>query len=154
MTKKYQKFEYLVATGFGLGLLPKAPGTWGTLGGVVLYFVLLPFSLPVYLFIIFLAFVWGCIVCENVAKRMKVYDHGSVVWDEIVGYCMAMAGAPKKLGWVIAGFILFRLFDIIKPWPIRQVDTHMKSGVGMMLDDLLAGLAVCIIFQVFNLFIK
>ncbi len=139
------KIFYFIATGFGLGKLPKAPGTWGTLGGVLLYLVLSSFSLFVYLSFVLLAFIGGCWLCEYVAKQMKVYDHASVVWDEIVGYCVAMIGVPKQWGMMLAGFLLFRLFDILKPWPIRQIDTHMKSGVGMMLDDVLAGLFTCLI---------
>lgn len=148
--KKQEKVNYFIAVGFGLGHLPKAPGTWGTLGGVILYLVLLPFSLPIYVTVTLLALVFGCWLCEKVAKQMNVYDHASVVWDEIVGYCIAMIGAPKTILSIIIGFILFRLFDIMKPWPIRWVDTHVKSGIGMMLDDVLAGLFVCIIFQLYR----
>jgi phosphatidylglycerophosphatase A len=151
--KKQSKIEHFIAVGFGLGLLPRMPGTWGTLAGVILYLLLMPFSLPTYLIIITLAFIFGCWLCERVAKEMNVYDHSSVVWDEIVGYCVAMIGAPKTTMSMIVGFILFRLFDIMKPSPIRWVDTHMKSGVGMMLDDVLAGLAVCILFQLYQIFI-
>lgn len=150
---KKQNIEHFIAVGFGLGLLPHMPGTWGTLAGVFLYLLLSPFSLLVYLFIIILAFIFGCWLCEKVAKEMNVYDHSSVVWDEVVGYCVAMLGAPKTTLSIIIGFILFRLFDIMKPWPIRWVDTHMKSGVGMMLDDVLAGLAVCVIFQLYQILV-
>ena len=151
--KKQQKIEHFIAVGFGLGLLPRMPGTWGTLAGVILYLLLLPVSLPVYLFIITLAFIFGCWLCERVSKAMNQYDHASVVWDEIVGYCIAMIAAPKTVFSIIIGFILFRLFDIMKPWPIRWVDKNMKSGIGMMLDDVLAGLAVCIIFQLYQIIV-
>lgn len=150
MTKKIRlNIEHSAAIGFGLGKLPLVPGTWGTLGGVVLYLLLLPFSLPVYLIVTFIAFVYGCHLCEKVSQEMQVYDHSSVVWDEIVGYCVSMIAVPRGIAWMCAGFVLFRLFDIIKPWPIRWVDTHMKSGLGMMLDDVLAGIAVCLILQVY-----
>lgn len=151
--KTRQKIEHFIAVGFGLGLLPKAPGTWGTLAGVILYLLLLPFSFSIYLVIVTVAFIFGCWLCEKVAKQMNLYDHASVVWDEVVGYCVAMIGAPKHWISVIMGFILFRLFDIMKPWPIRWVDQHVKSGFGMMLDDVLAGLFVCIIFQVYQIFL-
>jgi phosphatidylglycerophosphatase A len=139
----------LIATGFGLGNFPFMPGTFGTLGGIVLYVCLLPFSLPIYIVAIMLAFIFGCWLCEEVAKAMKVYDHKSVVWDEIVGYCVAMIAVPRGLVWICAGFVLFRLFDIIKPWPISWVDKKMKNGLGMMLDDVLAGVAVCLILNIY-----
>lgn len=144
-----KNIKYRIATGFGLGELAWAPGTWGTFGGVVLYLLLLPFSWPVYLSATTAAFVFGCWLCEKVSEEMKVYDHKSVVWDEIVGYCVAMMGVPYGIGWMCAGFILFRILDITKPWPINWVDARMKNGLGMMLDDLLAGAAVCVILQVY-----
>jgi phosphatidylglycerophosphatase A len=145
------KIQYYFAIGFGLGLLPFVPGTWGTLGGIVLFLLLWPFSLTTYLIVTLIAFVFGCWICEKVAQQMKVYDHGSVVWDEVVGYCVGMITAPKTITAIIIGFILFRIFDIIKPWPICWVDKHMKSGIGMMLDDILAGVIVCILFQLYKM---
>lgn len=141
------KSIHWIAVGFGLGNLPWAPGTWGTLGGIVLYFILRPCSLAVYITAVTVAFFLGCWICKKVAQAMKVHDHGSVVWDEIVGYCIAMIAVPQGVLWIIAGFILFRFFDIFKPWPICKVDTEMKNGLGMMLDDALAGLAVCLILH-------
>ncbi len=144
------QIKNFIATGFGLGNSSFMPGTFGTLGGCILYILLLPFSSEVYLWVIFIAFIFGCWLCEEVSKDMDEYDHESVVWDEMVGYCVAMIAVPRSLGWMCAGFVLFRLFDITKPWPISWVDSKMKNGFGMMFDDVLAGLAVFLILQVYN----
>lgn len=141
--------KYWIATGFGLGRLPLVPGTWGTLGGVVLYLLLLPFSWPIYCLTLVVSFVFGCWLCEKVAQDMKIHDHASVVWDEIVGYIVSMLAVPRGAGWMLAGFILFRIFDILKPWPIGEIDAKMKTGIGMMLDDVAAGLVVCFLLNAY-----
>lgn len=144
---------YAIATGGGLGYLPIVPGTWGTLGGIILYVLIWTFSWPVYIIVTLITFFVGCWICEKVSQDMGICDHGSVVWDEIVGYCISMFGVPFGLYWMFAGFVLFRLFDIIKPWPICVVDRKMKNGFGMMFDDALAGIAVCAILNIAKLFI-
>lgn len=130
-----------IAFGFGLGLLPRAPGTFGTLLGVALH--LLTMHLPLMVraagvVALFLLGVWACGLCS---RRLGVHDHGGIVWDEVVGYLLTMLVAPP--GWLpaLAGFLLFRLFDIWKPWPIRLADRRVHGGFGIMLDDALAGLA-------------
>lgn len=147
------RLYYAIATGFGLGYLPIVPGTWGTLGGVILYVLIWPFAWPVYVITVLMAFFVGCWICEKVSQDMGVCDHGSVVWDEIVGYVISMFGVPFGLYWMFAGFVLFRLFDIIKPWPIGVVDRKMKNGFGMMFDDALAGIAVCVILNIAKWFV-
>lgn len=153
MTEKnrIEKVGNFFATGFGLGNLPIAPGTWGTLGGVVLYVALLPFSLFTYITVIIIAFVLGCWLCEKVSLEMQKPDPACIVWDEIVGYGVAMIGVSKGMAWMCAGFVLFRLFDMIKPWPISWVDKKVKGGIGIMLDDLLAGLFTWIILQGYHI---
>lgn len=128
-----------LAFGFGLGLMPKAPGTWGTLAGIP--FVLFSAQLdPFYSSLLLVSmFFLGIHICERVSKRLGVHDHGGIVWDEIVGYMIAVLGFPAEAFWLIAGFILFRVFDILKPWPIRKLDKNMKGGLGIMMDDVLAG---------------
>lgn len=131
---------HLLAFGFGTGLSPKAPGTVGTLVGVVFFLLLAGSPLAVYLGTTALLAVLGCYLCGKTAADLGVHDHGGIVWDEIVGFLLAMTMLPPTLPWIIAGFALFRLFDIWKPWPIRQLDSNVPGGVGIMLDDLVAGL--------------
>ncbi|MGD8914631.1 MAG: phosphatidylglycerophosphatase A [Candidatus Thiodiazotropha sp.] len=131
---------HLLAFGFGSGLLPKAPGTYGTLVGIPLYLLLQPLSFLIYALIILLAFLAGVWICQRTSDDLGVHDHGGIVWDEIVGYLVGMAFAPSGWAWVVIGFLFFRLFDIFKPWPILWIDQRVKGGLGIMLDDLLAGL--------------
>lgn len=131
---------HLMAVGFGAGLLPKAPGTWGTLVGIPLYLGMAP-NLPGYTYGlgVVILFALGCYFCHVAGKALGEPDHGSIVWDEIVGYLITMVAVPSTWFMVVAGFLFFRLFDITKPFPIRLVDRYMKNGVGVMLDDVLAG---------------
>ena len=152
--KKYTKnINEWVATGFGLGYLPWAPGTWGTLGGIVLYGLLWPFPDWFYAIFVISLSVWGCHVCEQVAKASGICDERRVVVDEIAGYTISLLGMPKQWTWMLAGFIAFRVADIIKPWPIRWVDKNMKNGIGMMLDDILAGVLVCLVFHIVRIYL-
>jgi phosphatidylglycerophosphatase A len=130
---------HLLAFGFGSGLLPKAPGTYGTLVGVALYLLIAPLSSVLYLLIVLLAFLAGVWICQRASDDLGVHDHSGIVWDEIVGYLVGMAFAPSGWLWIALGFVLFRLFDILKPWPIVLIDQRVKGGFGIMLDDLLAG---------------
>ncbi|KPK55321.1 MAG: phosphatidylglycerophosphatase [Gammaproteobacteria bacterium SG8_31] len=132
---------HLLAFGFGAGLSPTAPGTAGTLLAVPLVFLLRDLGAVEYLLLAAGLFVAGVWLCGRTARDLQVHDHPGIVWDEIVGYLVTMAWAPKQWNWIIGGFLLFRLFDIFKPWPIRTVDRRLRGGVGIMLDDLLAGLA-------------
>jgi phosphatidylglycerophosphatase A len=127
------------AFGFGSGLVPVAPGTAGTLVAVPLYLLLRELPLAGYLAVIALLFLVGVPVCAHAARQLGVHDHPAIVWDEIVGYLVTMSAAPPGLVWIIAGFVLFRCFDILKPWPIRWCDRRVPGGFGIMLDDLLAG---------------
>lgn len=130
---------HLVAFGFGLGLVPKAPGTAGTLLGVAAHLATfeLPFAWRAAL--VAAAFLSGIWVCGASAKKLGVHDHGGIVWDEVAGYWLAMLAAPAGWQGVVAGFLLFRLFDVWKPWPIRLADRRVGGGFGIMLDDALAG---------------
>ena len=131
---------HLLAFGFGSGAMPFAPGTFGTLAAVPLYLLLEPLPLFSYLVSIVVAFVAGVWLCERTSRDLGVHDHGGIVWDEIVGYLITMTFAPPGAIWVIIGFLLFRLFDILKPWPIRTIDRQVQGGFGIMLDDVLAGI--------------
>ena len=137
---------HLLAFGFGAGLSPKAPGTMGTIVAVLIY-LLLPSMPPIiYAGLILLSFVFGIWICAKTAEDLGVHDHGGIVWDEFVGYWITMFMAPSGLFWVLLGFVLFRLLDIFKPWPIKWADKELAGGLGIMLDDVLAGImgALCI----------
>lgn len=127
-----------LAFGFGTGLLPAAPGTWGSLLAAFLYWWLPPLPLPVLLAGLALAFVAGCVICGASARRLGVHDHGGIVLDEFVGQWLVLAVTPHTLAWYALAFVLFRLMDIWKPWPIREADHRLQGGVGIMLDDVLA----------------
>jgi phosphatidylglycerophosphatase A len=129
----------LVAFGFGAGRAPWAPGTAGTLVGVAFYLALSGLALPVYLAVVAALFVVGVPVCTHTSLKLGVHDHPGIVWDEVVGYLVTMIAAPRGWAWVLAGFVLFRIFDIVKPWPIDVLDRRVSGGFGIMLDDVLAG---------------
>jgi len=136
-----------LALGFGSGLAPVAPGTFGTLLAVPLYLLLLQLSPGLYLLFLVLAFLLGIALCGVTARQLGVHDHPGIVWDEFVGYWLTMFMAPAGWIWIMAGFVLFRLFDILKPWPIRWIDQRVSGGLGIMLDDVLAGLFGLIVLQ-------
>ena len=128
-----------LAFGFGAGLAPKAPGTAGTLVGVAAHLATQGLALPWRCGIVLAAFALGVWVCGVAARRLGVHDHPGIVFDEVVGYLIAMLTAPAGWLWIGAGFALFRLFDIWKPWPIALADRRVHGGFGIMLDDALAG---------------
>nr|VFJ47565.1 MAG: phosphatidylglycerophosphatase [Candidatus Kentron sp. DK] len=138
---------HLLSLGFGAGLSPFAPGTMGTLIGVAFYLVLYPLPLSWYLPIVAVSFILGIRLCEKTARALGVHDHPAIVWDEIVGFLITMIAAPTGWEWILAGFGLFRLFDILKPWPIGVIDARVRGGFGIMLDDLLAGVYGLILLQ-------
>lgn len=138
---------HFLAFGFGSGLTPKAPGTAGTIVAAILYLFLSQLSLVVYLFMLFVTFVVGIYICDRSSKLLSMHDHGGIVWDEFVGYWITMLVAPSGLIWIVIGFILFRLFDILKPFPINIFDKHVHGGLGIMLDDAVAGVFAWISLQ-------
>ncbi len=139
---------FFIAFGFGSGLMPKAPGTWGTLAAIPLYLMMRQTSWTVYFVSTVAAFVLGVWVCDRVTRILGVDDYSGIVWDEIVGYWLTMFLAPPGLIWVVIGFSLFRLFDIWKPQPICLVDRQLHGGIGIMLDDILAAIPAWVIIQV------
>ena len=131
---------HFLALGFGSGLAKKAPGTFGTLIGLPLYWLISGQSLSIQLAIIALFFIVGIYFCDVAGKSIGVADHGSIVWDEIVAMMLVLALTPfSAMFWLIA-FLLFRFFDIWKPFPIKQFDAKLKNGFGVMFDDLLAAI--------------
>jgi phosphatidylglycerophosphatase A len=139
---------HLLSLGFGSGLAPKMPGTMGTLVGVILFVLMPALDWKIYLGVIVLASVVGIFLCDYTAKALNVHDHPGIVWDEIVGYFITMFMVPKSWLWILAGFILFRVFDILKPWPISIADKKVPGGLGIMLDDVIAALFALIIMQI------
>lgn len=138
---------YFVAFGFGTGLMPVAPGTCGTLAALPIYWLLAGSTWWVYLGVTLAAFLLGVLVSDKVAAELGIPDYSGIVWDEVVGYLLTMFLAPSGLVWMGVGFVLFRLFDIWKPQPIRWVDGHVQGGLGIMLDDVLAAIPAAFVLQ-------
>jgi phosphatidylglycerophosphatase A len=138
---------HFLAFGLGSGAAPVAPGTFGTLAAVVLYLLLPEMSNLAYLIFLLAGFAVGVWLCGKTASDIGVHDHGGIVWDEFTGFWLTMFLAPPGLIWLVLGFVLFRLFDIIKPWPIRWFDKHVHGGFGIMIDDVLAGLMALVCLQ-------
>ena len=133
--------------------MPRAPGTAGTVAAIPLYLVLQSLTWQVYLPLVVVLFLVGVPICAHTARRLGVHDHPGIVWDEIVGYLVTMAFAPPGWMWVLAGFVLFRFFDVLKPWPIRWFDRRVGGGFGIMVDDLLAGVAAAAVLQVMVIYL-
>lgn len=137
---------HLLATGFGSGLSPIMPGTMGSLAAIPCWYLLDWLSLPLYLLAVVIACVIGFYLCHVTARDMGVHDHGSIVWDEFVGMWITLIAIPSNdWRWVALGFILFRIFDIWKPWPISWFDKNIKGGAGIMIDDIVAGIVAAVI---------
>ena len=131
---------HCLSLGCGAGLFPKAPGTAGTLVGIPLFLFMHPLPLEYYLLNLLILYVIGVCLCAHTARKLGVHDHPAIVFDEIVGYLVTMIAVPMSVQTVVLGFVLFRIFDIFKPWPIRWLDRSIKGGTGIMLDDVVAGL--------------
>jgi len=137
---------HLIAFGFGSGLAPKAPGTVGTLLGLPLFWLVAAAApdLPNRIILLVAAFLFGVWACARTGRALGVADHGGIVWDEIVAFALvllfipALPFTPAGWLWIALAFALFRLFDILKPWPISLADARLKNGFGVMFDDLLA----------------
>lgn len=138
--KVWSNLWHFLAFGFGTGLAKKAPGTWGTLAGLALMPLLYMLPLLLALLFIGLASVFGFWLCGRVADDLGVHDHGGIVWDEMVGIWITLILLPNTWVWWVLGFVLFRALDILKPWPISLLDRHVGGGLGIMVDDMLAGL--------------
>lgn len=146
-TKVWRDPVYCIAFGFGAGLAPVAPGTFGTLVAIPLYWMMTYLPISVYFIVVLAGFILGVYVCGKVSDDLGVADYGGIVWDEVVGYWVTMSLVPLNLTTMLLGFVLFRLFDIYKPYPISWVDRTIGGGLGIMLDDILAGLAACLVLH-------
>lgn len=125
--------------GFGSGLLKPAPGTWGTLAAMPVAWLLTMLPLSIGAALVALAAVLGIVICSHTARKIGVHDHPAIVWDEFVGVWLTVLFVPGTVVNLALGFVLFRIFDILKPWPIRWCDRHVSGGLGIMVDDILAG---------------
>ena len=146
--------NHLFAFGFGSGLAPKAPGTFGTLVAIPFFLLLQHLSWPVYLSWLLVTFALGVLWCDRSSKALGVHDHGGIVWDEFVGFWITMFMAPAGWIWIVIGFVLFRLFDIVKPWPINWLDKKVHGGFGIMIDDVLAGVYALLVLQLIAFFVR
>lgn len=134
-----------LAFGFGSGLAKKAPGTCGTVAALPVYLLLEQLnSAWWYGFLTLLLTLLGIWLCDVAAKRLGEHDFGGIVWDEIAGFLITMSYVPATGQNILAGFVLFRLFDIVKPWPIKWIDQKVAGGFGIMLDDVIAGIFACL----------
>lgn len=147
----FRDWRHLLAFGFGSGLARYAPGTVGTVVAVPFYLAMSRLTVWQYVVVVLAAFAIGVWLCDQVARDLRVHDHGGIVFDEFVGYWITMFLLPPTWTWVLAGFAAFRLFDIWKPGPIRWCDEHVPGGFGIMLDDVVAGVAACAALHVIRL---
>ena len=139
-----------LAFGFGSGLAPYAPGTFGSIPGMLLFWITIEFGLYVQLGVALALALAGIWICGESARRIGVHDHGGIVWDEITGMYITLLVAPFSVaGWLLA-FALFRLMDIVKPWPIRDLDHRLGGGFGIMLDDLVAALYAAVVLGLYR----
>jgi phosphatidylglycerophosphatase A len=139
---------YFFGLGFGAGLAKKAPGTFGTLIGLLMFLLIVQLNFYTQLAVLGGLFLIGIYFCEKTGKALGVADHSGIVWDEIVAIMLVLTITPLKWQWWMAAFLLFRLFDIWKPLPIRQCDAKIKGGLGVMLDDILAAIYTIISLKV------
>lgn len=131
---------HFMAVGFGSGLIKPAPGTWGSLLAMFLFLGIALLPIKVQIALIVVAAIAGCFICGKAALDSGEHDHSAIVWDEFVGYWIGALFLPYHIIWFFVAFLFFRFFDIVKPFPIGFVDKRVKGGVGIMIDDIIAGL--------------
>ena len=141
---------HFLAFGLGSGAAPKAPGTFGTLAAIPLWLLFADLPILSYIAVIVVTSLVGIWLCGQTSKDLGVHDHGGIVWDEFVGLWITYIALPEGWVWVLFGFLLFRLFDIWKPWPIGWADRKVNGGLGIMLDDILAGFMALGVLQAVN----
>ncbi len=146
---------HLLSLGLGSGLSPKAPGTAGSVMAVIIYVLFLQNLEPFYYTAsLIVSCLVGVYLCGRTARALGVHDHPAIVWDEFAGMWLCLFLVPEGWVWVLIGFLLFRLFDIVKPFPISVLDKRMKGGLGIMIDDIVAGLFAWLVMQTLYLMIK
>jgi len=145
----------MLGFGFGSGLSPKGPGTAGTLLGLLLFIPILLWSETAAWVVLVIGLFTGSYICGKSSEYLQVHDHGGIVWDEFVGIWLVLLALPEQnwLYWVFA-FVVFRVFDIFKPWPIKTVDEKVAGGFGIMLDDVLAAIYSILLIWCVYLFVS
>ncbi len=138
---------HFLAFGFGSGLAPKAPGTAGTLAAIPLLYLMSLLGSINYLIVLTIVILVGIWLCQKTSDDLGVHDHSGIVWDEFAGLFVTMIAVPLTWKTITAGFLLFRLFDIWKPWPIGWLDKKVSGGLGIMLDDIVAGVFAAGVLQ-------
>ncbi|VVC76539.1 Phosphatidylglycerophosphatase A [Aquicella siphonis] len=138
---------YFAAFGFGSGTVPVAPGTFGTLLAIPFYLILQPLPQTAFLIFVILFAAASSWICDRVSREIHSHDHPGMCIDEFAGFFVTMIHAPPGPLWIVLGFLLFRLFDIWKPWPIHLLDQKVHGGFGMVLDDIVAGLFAFAVIQ-------
>lgn len=146
----WQNPLYFIAFGFGSGAMPFAPGTFGTLLAIPFYLLLNTLPLSAYLIFVALFIIASSWLCDRISREIHEHDHPGMCIDEFAGFFVTMISAPHGWPWIVLGFVLFRLFDIWKPWPIGWIDEKVHGGFGMILDDVVAGVFAMIIIQVIS----
>jgi phosphatidylglycerophosphatase A len=141
---------HFAALGFGSGLSPKAPGTVGTLAAIPFFLLFASLEPLIYLAVLGVMAMAGIWICGQTARDVGVHDHGAIVWDEFVGFFITMFMIPVSISSLFAGFVLFRFFDIVKPWPIKLIDRRLHGGFGIMFDDVLAGIFALVLMQLMH----
>jgi phosphatidylglycerophosphatase A len=135
-----------LACGFGSGLTPVAQGTFGSLASIVPWLLLRHLPMAAYMLVLAVGFVIGVKACDIAGRKLGVDDHRSLVWDEFIGQWITLLPALLSPWWsIVLGFALFRLFDVWKPWPVRWFDSHVKGGMGVMVDDVVAGIMAALV---------
>lgn len=142
-----RRIVLLLSSGLGLGYLPKAPGTFGTLWGVGLFYFLREQSFEVFFLIVFCLAILAVYLSHLSNRYLGVHDSPKIVIDEVVGYLVAVLGFSYDLKIAVVAFVAFRAFDIIKPYPIKQIDQKCSSGLGVVLDDVVAGLFANVVMR-------
>lgn len=136
-----------VSTWFGVGFSPKAPGTFGTLAAIPLALLTMWAGAFLHMGITFVLLMVGIFTCDLYEKKLGGHDHQEMVVDEVVGFLITMTWLPMTWQSFVAGFLLFRLLDIWKPFPIRYIDKKVQGGIGVMVDDVAAGVIANILLQ-------
>lgn len=144
---------YFIAFGFGSGAAPFAPGTFGTLMAIPFYLLLSTLPLTAYITLVIVFIIAASWLCDYISHATDTHDHPGMCIDEFAGFFVTMTAAPAGWIWILVGFLLFRLFDILKPWPISYADANIHGGFGMVFDDVLAGIYAAIILQAIHYFI-
>ena len=144
----------LLAFGFGSGLSKKAPGTVGSLVALVIWILIADLALIPYITFLIISGVIGVYICGVASEKLGVHDHGGIVWDEFVGLWITLFMLPVGWYWIFIGFGLFRFFDIVKPWPVSWADKSLSGGMGIMVDDVLAGFYGLACIQLANFLIS